>query len=188
VNHASSDRPPGATPTAGASVTASHPAGPGQEDHRKVERLREAVYGTIIMLSVLAMLSEYERDAAVAAIIVAGSLWVLFFAHLYAGSIAERIELGRLPSWAGIRRLASASWPLVAVTTWPVLLLGIAALGLIDTADAFALAIGLSVAALGVWGWSAGRMGHASLRHRLWSTALDVAVGLGIVALKVAFH
>jgi hypothetical protein len=67
-------------------------------------------------------------------------------------------------------------------------LLGLAGLGVIRTSTALMLAVWLAVAALGVWGWRAGVMGHSRLTGRLWSTALDLAVGLGIVALKVAFH
>jgi hypothetical protein len=55
-------------------------------DHVGVERLREAVYGTIIMLSVLAVLSEGDRSAAAAALTVAGTSLVLFFAQVYAVS------------------------------------------------------------------------------------------------------
>ncbi len=160
----------------------------GEADHRGVERLREAVYGTIIVLSVLAVLSEKEPDAADAALSVAGTSSVLFFAHVYAGSMAERIRLGRLAGLDNLRMLAVDSWPLIAVTLWPVLLLGMAGVGVLETADAILLAMWLSVAALAVWGWTAGRIGHSSKGRRLLSTALDVTVGVAIVALKVAFH
>ena len=46
----------------------------------------------------------------------------------------------------------------------------------------------LAVAALGVWGWRAGQIGHSRVIGRLWSTALDLAVGLVIVGLEVAFR
>src|SRR5207244_1226383 len=103
-------------------------------------------------------------------------------------SIAERIRLGRLPGWASLLPLAANSWPVVAVTLWPLVLLGIAAVGVIGTETAIALATWLSLAALAVWGWTAGRIANSSMSRRLWSTGLDVVVGLGIVALKVVFH
>jgi hypothetical protein len=56
------------------------------------------------------------------------------------------------------------------------------------TATALTLAVWLAAAALGVWGWRAGQIGHSRLTGRMWSTPLDLAVGLGIVAPKVAFH
>ena len=157
-------------------------------DHSGVERLREAVYGTIVVLSVLAVLSEHERSAATAALTVAGTSLVLFFAQVYAGSVAERVQLGLLPGLDSLRRLAFGAWPVVAVTVWPLVLLGFAGLGLIETTTAITVAVWLAVAALGIWGWRAGQIGHSRLAGRLWSTALDLAVGLGIVALKVAFH
>ena len=46
---------------------AGHLVDPGAEDQRGVARLREAVYGTIVVLSVLAVLSESDRSANIAA-------------------------------------------------------------------------------------------------------------------------
>jgi hypothetical protein len=111
-----------------------------------------------------------------------------FFAQVYAASMAERIRLGRLPGPVNMGRLAADAWPVAAVTGWPLVLLGLAGLNVIKTATAIVLAMWLAVAALGVWGWTAGQIGHRRLIGRLWSTALDLAVGLGIVTLKIAFH
>ena len=77
-----------------------------------MERLREAVYGTIVMLSVLAVLSERDPSAALAALSVLGTSLVLFFAQVYAGSVAERIR-GDYRAWtacAGSRPTAGR-WP-----------------------------------------------------------------------------
>ena len=183
-----SEGPAGAEPETGPSVEAGQPARPEEGDHRGVERLREAVYGTIVVLSVLAVLSERERSATAAAFSVAGTSLVLFFAQVYAGSVAQRIRLGRAPGLASLRRLAVDSWPVAAVTGWPLALLGLAGLGVVKTSTAIMLAMWLAVAALAVWGWRAGQIGQGRMIGRLWSTALDLAVGLGIVALKVAFH
>jgi hypothetical protein len=150
--------------------------------------MREAVYGTIVLLSVLAVLSERDRSAATAALSVAGTSLVLFFAQVYAGSVAERVRLGREPGLANLSRLAADAWPVAAVTVWPLVLLGLSGLGVLKTATAIVLSMWLCVAALGIWGWRAGQIGHSRMLARLLSTALDVAVGLVIVALKVAFH
>jgi hypothetical protein len=96
--------------------------------------------------------------------------------------MAERIQLGRLPGPSNLGRLAADAWPVAAVTGWPLVVLGLAGL------NAIVLAMWLAVAALGVWGWTAGQIGHRRLIGRLWSTALDLAVGLGIVPPKIAFH
>jgi hypothetical protein len=155
---------------------------------RSVERLREAVYGTIILLSVLAVLSEKEPSTLDAGLSVAGTAVVLFLAHVYAGSVAERIGLGRANSRAVWRRLASESWPVVTVTLWPLVLIALSALEVMSTAVAVSLSIWLAVVGLGVWGWTAGVIGHDRLPGRLWSAARSLALGLAIVALKVAFH
>jgi small-conductance mechanosensitive channel len=159
----------------------------GRHNH-SVERLREAVYGTIILLSVLAVLSEKDPSALDAGLSVAGTAVVLFLAHVYAGFVAERIGVGREADQATRRRLASESWPVVTVTLWPLVLIAVSGLGVMPTAAAVFASTWLAVAALGVWGWMAGVMGHDRLPGRLWSSARSVAVGLAIVALKVAFH
>jgi len=153
-----------------------------------VERLREAVYGTIILISVLAVLSEKEPSALDADLSVAGTAVVLFLAHAYAGFVAERIGIGREAGRASRLRLASESWPVVTVTVWPLVLIGLSGLGVMPTAVAVSASTWLAVVALGVWGWMAGVMGHDRLPGRLWSCARSLAVGLAIVALKVAFH
>src|SRR5829696_6133799 len=76
-----------------------------------VERLREAVYGTIILISVLAVLSEKEPSALDAGLSVAGTAVVLFLAHVYAGFVAERIGIGRETGRASRLRLASEGCP-----------------------------------------------------------------------------
>ena len=168
---------------------AGHARWTAAEGHRHtVERLREAVYGTIILLSVLAVLSEKEPSALDAGLSVAGTAVVLFLAQVYAGSVAERILLERAAGRASWRRLASESWPVVTVTLWPLVLITLSALGVMRTAVAVSLSTWLAVVALGVWGWLAGVIGHDRLPGRLWSCARSLAVGLAIVALKVAFH
>jgi small-conductance mechanosensitive channel len=157
-------------------------------DNHSVERLREAVYGTIILLSVLAVLDEKEPSALDAGLSVAGTAVVLFLAHVYAGSVAARIALGRETSRAAWRGLTAESWPVVTVTLWPLVLIALSALGVMSTAVAVSLSTWLAVAALGFWGWLAGVIGHDRLPGRLWVAARSLAVGLAIVALKVAFH
>jgi hypothetical protein len=66
-------------------------SGPGRHSH-SVERLREAVYGTIILLSVLAVLGEKEPSALDAGLSVVGTAVVLFLASVYAGAVAERFQ------------------------------------------------------------------------------------------------
>jgi len=113
------------------------------------------------MLSVLMVLSERDSSAAVAALSVAGTSLVLFFAQVYAGSVAERIRLRRVPGLDSLRRLAADSWPVAAVTVWPLVLLGLAGLGVFETATAIVLAMWLAVAALGVWAGAQARSAPA---------------------------
>ena len=80
----------GGSPEAvGAAVDGRDSGRLGELDHVGVERLREAVYGTIVMLSVLAVLSERERSAAAAALTVAGTSLRLAFPPIAAAAVQE---------------------------------------------------------------------------------------------------
>src|SRR3954447_16494526 len=153
-----------------------------------VEHLREAVHGNIVLLSVLVVLSERKPPAPDAALAVAGTSLILFFAQVYSGALAEWTWTGARPSWERVRQLASVNWPLVAVIAWPLVLLGVAAVTAMRTSTAVMFSMWLAVAALGLFGWRAAGINQAPLRKRLLTTALNLLVGLTIVLLKAAFH
>jgi hypothetical protein len=131
----------------------------------------------LVVLSVLAVLSESERSTAIAALSIAGTSLVLFFAQVYAGSVAERIRLGREPGFGGSasarsRQLAGGRSGLMAA--------GVTRAGRSrchgdrdrDRAGDVAGRCGA-----GVWGWRAGQIGHSQVIGRLWSTALTSPSG-----------
>ncbi len=174
-------------------------AGSGDEPHtveRKIEQLRVTVYSTIVMLAALVVLSEREPGAVDAILSVVGTALVLFFADVYAATLAERIGRGR-PAGDGtvvdgkkacVRDLARGCWPVLAVAALLLAPLVLAAVEVLDTASALFLAMWLALLSLGVWGWVAGRMRHDHLRNQLWGATRTLLVGILIVALKILFE
>lgn len=153
------------------------------------EHLREAIYGTIVQLGVLGVLSEEVHPTVRRATLsIGGTAFVLFLAHVYAGVLAGRILHGHRMSWRDVVRLADESWPVVAVIAWPMVLVVLAWLKIIPVVAALDLAVGIAILSLVLWGWYAARLSHAGLGGRLRSTALSLAVGLLIVGLKAAIH
>jgi len=90
-----------------------------------------------------------------------GTSLVLFFAHVYAGGLAERIRRGRALGLGDLRRLVDGSWPVAAVTVWPLVLLGLAWFGLIDTRSPWSWECGWHWP---LWGCATGRQAGSAAR------------------------
>jgi hypothetical protein len=67
-------------------------------------------------------------------------------------------------------------------------MLAAAGAGLVTTATAIRLAMGVAGVSLWVHGWKAGRMRHARLAGQVWSALRTLGIGLAIVVLKAAVH
>ena len=147
-------------------------------------RVGEAIYGTIVVLTVVDYLVEDHDTPVEAVVTVVGSACVLFLARLYAEALAERAAL---PQPGSLRRIASSSWPVAAAGGPPAVPLLVAATGAITVETALDAASLICIAGLGVSGYAAARLTHAGHGRRLASTALTLLVGLVIVGLKESF-
>lgn len=151
-------------------------------------RLREAIYGTIIMLSVLTVLSEQKTTPLHAILTLGGTAIVLCFAHVYAAAVSNRITSGHQVTRKDLTRLWEESWPIVAVTGLPLALLTLALLHVLKLGVALDLSILLGVISLGSWGWWAGHAGNGTWFKRVASAAWSLVVAMVIVSLKSAIH
>jgi len=142
------------------------------------------VYGTIMVMATLVAGSTAEPDPARLAAIVATTVLVLWAAHVYAHGLAESIDLGRRLDGAELRSIASRelSIPLAAVPPVVALLLG--AVGLLRETRAVWLAMGLGVVTLAVQGLRYARVEKLGRTGTLVAVAINLALGLALVALK----
>jgi hypothetical protein len=143
------------------------------------------VYGTIVVLStIVAGEDEYVHNLWKLAEFVATGVVVLWLAHVYAHGLGSSLESGRrlsAPQLFGIAR-QEASIPLSAVI--PVAILALGALAVVNDHTAVRVAIGIGVITLATQGVRYAQLEHLSRTATVLTVALDIALGLSIVALK----
>jgi hypothetical protein len=142
-----------------------------------------AVYGTVVLLTVLVVaLDDGVDDFTDAVLIVLGPLIATFAAHLFASVLASVSAERRPPTRARLAALTAHAAQFLMLAPAPLIVLAVVALtGLGDPDDAVGLVVDLGLVVLvvlgGVGGWRA--------LHRWWA-ALAGAVGavvLGVVVL-----
>lgn len=144
-------------------------------------RVSEAIYGTIVVLSVLFYLAEEHAGAVEATLAVGGGACVLFLARLYSEALAERTAVDDARN---LRRIAAENWPVAAIAGPPLVPLTLSALHLLDLNVAIDAATWICVAGLAISGYTAAHLSQATWGRRLLSAASNLAVGLLIVELK----
>jgi hypothetical protein len=144
------------------------------------------IYGTIVVMAVIAAGSRGDdTDPWKLAGFVAGTVLALWVAHFYSHALSDSLETKRRLSPVALVRLAGreASVPLAAVA--PVIALTLGALEVISEQSAIRLALGIGVATLAALGLRYSRVEQLGSIATLVAVALNVALGLVIVALEL---
>lgn len=152
-------------------------------------RVADAIYGTILVLAVVAALSEDE--AASAATILGGAAatsLVFWIVHVYAQVLDRETAGDRSPFWQLTRESAWQEWPLVQAALLPMFPLLLSALGVFQRSTAVTLSLGVGIADLAAWGCAAGRAIDRSWVRSALTGAGAVALGLVMVLLKNLVH
>lgn len=144
------------------------------------------LYGTII---VMATLAAGSRGGATAsghlAGIVAVTVLVLWIAHVYSHVIGESLAEGRRLDRAEFTGIARREWSIPAAGAMPVLLLVLGGLAVFDDQRAVWLALASGVATLAIVGARYARLEGLGGLGTAVSVAVNVLLGLVIVALEV---
>jgi hypothetical protein len=146
-----------------------------------------SVYGTIVVMGALVAGSKGgEPDPAELAAVAAGTVVVLWVAHVYSHALGETIALGRRldPGELGDVARRELAIPLAAVAPVGALVLGAAGVFRDTTAVWIALSIGLVT--LAVHGLAYARIERLSVAGTLVVVAINVGFGLVLVGLKAA--
>ncbi|HEY5848492.1 MAG TPA: hypothetical protein VIT42_17045 [Microlunatus sp.] len=157
-----------------------------------VERVRSRtsayVYGNVLVLAAVVQNNESTIASGRAVIIVLVTMITTYLAHVLAHDVAEHI--GRSPDeqQTHLRAELRDAVPIVSSGLPPVLVLGLGALGWLDTELAQILAALIVVVRLAITGWVIGRISaeHAP-RRSVWSGVVLAVAGLIIAILKVEF-
>ncbi|HEU6445403.1 MAG TPA: hypothetical protein VFL61_10135 [Gaiellaceae bacterium] len=148
------------------------------------DQIAGTVYGTIVVMAAIAAGSHGEPDAGSLAAVVASTVLVFWFAHVYSEALGETIALNRRLDWAEVGSIARREFaiPLAAVAPVTSLLLG--ALGVLEEATAGWIAVLFGLATLVVQGVRYANVEHMSRLGGVVSVAVNLAVGLAIIGLK----
>ena len=144
------------------------------------------VYGTIVVLAALAAGGKaFQNDLWHLIALVDVTVLVLWIAHVYSHGLGESLQLGRRLDAAELGAIAGRELaiPLSAVAPTAILVLG--ALGIFKGTTAAWLAVGICVVALTVQGLRYALLERLGTVGTLISVALNLALGLTIVGLKV---
>jgi hypothetical protein len=150
------------------------------------DRLGAFVYGTIVVLSVIvAGAKAYPDDTTRIAALVAVTTLVFWLAHAYAHALTHSVRTGQRLTFDEVRRIGRHEAGLIqaGVPSIAVLLLGSLDVLDVDTAVWLALAFGLVV--LAVQGFVFARVERLGPTSTVAVVAINVALGLLLVALKL---
>ena len=147
------------------------------------DNLAGAVYGTILVMSVIAA-ADFREDlwTSLAIVLVTGA--VFWLAHVYAQALALSLDEHRRISVTAVRSVARHEWPLLQAALPPSLVLLLGALGLFGTKTTYRLALGVGLAALVWWGIVVSRKERLSAYATVAVVLANAAFGVFLVALK----
>jgi hypothetical protein len=150
------------------------------------ERIAGSVYGTIVVLGVLAAGSESATiDAWELDVFMVGTVVVLWIAHVYAHGIGQSVSAETPLDSHAIRALATREVSIVLAAVGPGIALLLGAVGLIGDETAVWLALAVGTLTLALQGLRYAGATRLSRRGTIVVVAVNVALGLFIVALKV---
>ena len=150
------------------------------------DRIAGAVYGTIVALATLtAGAAAYEDDLWRLEVVVAASVLILWVAHVYAHGLGDSLSLERRLTLVELGAIArrEVSIPLAAVL--PLAAIALGALGVLEGRTAVWVAFALGVATLAVQGLRYARLERLGRAGTVVAVAVNVGLGLTIVAVKV---
>jgi hypothetical protein len=144
------------------------------------------VYGTIVVLAVLAAGGRaFEHDLWGLTAVVVTTVLVLWVAHVYAHGLGESLQLDRRLDVAELGAIArrELAIPFAAVAPTAVIVLG--AVGVLRSPTAVWLAVAIGVATLALQGLRYAKVERLGPTGTLVAVAVNLALGLAIIALKL---
>jgi hypothetical protein len=150
------------------------------------ERLGGFVYGTIVVLSVIvAGAKAYPDDTTRIAALVVVTTVVFWLSHAYAHALTHSVRTGERLTFDEVRRIGRHEAALVqaGVPSLAVLLLG--SLDVLDDDTAIWLALAFGMVVLAVQGFVFARVERLGPTGTAVVVAINLALGLVLVALKL---
>jgi len=150
------------------------------------ERIAGTVYGTIIVMSVLAAGAKAYRHQPWRLLVIAGvSVFVLWLAHVYAHGLGESLKFGRRVTVSELLSIARREYSMVAAAILPLAAVALGAAGVLEGRTSVVLALWLGVVALAAQGIRYAQLEHLTRGATVVTVGVNLAIGLSLVALEV---
>jgi hypothetical protein len=150
------------------------------------ERLAGFIYGTILVLSLIAEGAKaYPDGPGRVAVIVLVTTVVFWLAHTYAYGLGHSVSRGVMFSFDELRHIGRHQASIIRAALLPAAVLVVGAFGLLSASTAFwgAFAVGLVV--LAAQGIQFARLERLGLLGTLGIVALNIGLGVVLIGLKV---
>lgn len=152
------------------------------------ENMKERVYATITLVAVIAALWQTAEHHSMGGILasIGGTALALWAATIIAARVSYRAVYSRSMNGGEVTKLFFTSSGLLAPAIFPVLLVLFSTTGILSQKDAlFASMIALLLSLFGL-SFMAGRRIYTRLSRVLLISFLEMLVGVGVIALKLA--
>jgi hypothetical protein len=146
--------------------------------------IASTVYGTVVVMATVAAASGNSPDNWRLAAIVASSAVVFWLAHLYAHGLSESLELARRLTGSELTSIARRERGILLAAVAPTGAVLLGAVGILRETRAVWLALSLGLMTLAVLGARYARVEGLALGGTVAMIALNLALGLLVVALK----
>jgi hypothetical protein len=147
-----------------------------------------SVYGSVVVLAVLMTLQDHPPPPVEAALVVAGTVLSVLAAEAYSDQLGREIELQRRLTGAERRALLRDLGVITIAAEGPVLVLLLAALGVVSEDHAFDIAIWLTIVLMGVDGFLARRLAGFPTRACVVGGLVVGGVGVALAVFKSFVH
>jgi hypothetical protein len=142
------------------------------------------VYGTVVVMATVTAASGNSPDNWRLAAIVASSAVVFWLAHLYAHGLSESLELERRLTGSELTSIARRERGILLAAVAPTGAVLLGAAGIVRETGAVWLALSVGLVTLAVLGARYARVEGLALGGTLVMIALNLGLGLLVVALK----
>lgn len=150
------------------------------------ERLGGFVYGTIVVLAVVvAGAKAYPKQPGHVAVVVFVTTGVFWLAHVYSEALAHSVTRNEHLSWAELKGIARNEAAIMEAAVLPIAALLLGSIGLLSASAAGWTAVGAGLAVLAIQGVVFARAERLGRLGTAVVVALNLGLGLVLVALKV---
>ncbi|MCP2252774.1 hypothetical protein LY13_001517 [Prauserella aidingensis] len=148
------------------------------------DRLKERIYATITMISVVVGLSFSGVSALGATATVLTTALGLWLAAFVVDQQAHRTVHRHRATGFELRRMLYVSSPLLSCAVGPAVLIGLSALDVLPLHSASLTAAGLGVVSLFLWGCLGGLRMGGGVPPAVVAGLLDAIIGVGVALVK----